>query len=39
MSALDASSFVDFLRNGGGDTIKQLLLDNDRDYTGNTGVW
>ena len=39
VSALDASSFVDFLRNGGGDTIKQLLLDNDRDYTGNTGVW
>lgn len=39
VSALDASSFVDFLRNGGGDTIKQLLLDNDRDYTGSTGVW
>lgn len=39
VSAMDASSFVDFLRNGGGDTIKQLLLDNDRDYTGSTGVW
>lgn len=39
VSALDASSFVDFLRNGGGDTIKQLLLDNDRDYTGSAGVW
>lgn len=39
VSALDADSFVDFLRNGGGDTIKQMLLDNDRDYTGSTGVW
>lgn len=39
VSALDASSFMDFLRNGGGNAIKQLLLDNDRDYTGSTGVW
>lgn len=39
VSALDASSFTDFLRNGGGDTLKQFLLDNERDYTGNTGIW
>ena len=39
VSALDVSSFIDFLRNGGGNAIKQLLLDNDRDYTGSTGVW
>lgn len=39
VSALDVSSFMDFLRNGGGNAIKQLLLDNDRDYTGSTGVW
>lgn len=39
VNALDASSFMDFLRNGGGNAIKQLLLDNDRDYTESTGVW
>lgn len=39
VSALDVSSFMDFLRNGGGNAIKQLLLDNDRDFTGSTGVW
>lgn len=39
VNALDVSSFMDFLRNGGGNAIKQLLLDNDRDYTGSTGVW
>ena len=39
VSALDVSSFIDFLRNGGGNAIKQLLLDNDRDYTGSAGVW
>lgn len=39
INALDVSSFMDFLRNGGGNAIKQLLLDNDRDYTGSTGVW
>lgn len=39
VNALDVSSFMDFLRNGGGNAIKQLLLDDDRDYTGSTGVW
>ena len=39
VNALDVSSFMDFLRNGGGNAIKQLLLDNDRDFTGSTGVW
>lgn len=39
VNALDVSSFMDFLRNGGGNAIKQLLLDNDRDYTESTGVW
>lgn len=39
VSALDVSSFMDFLRNGGGNAIKQLLLDNDRDFTESTGVW
>lgn len=39
ISAMDASSFTDFLRNGGGDAIKQMLFDNDRDFTAAAGVW
>lgn len=39
VSALDASSFADFLRNGGATTIKQMLLDTDRDFTGAAEVW
>lgn len=39
VSAMDASSFTDFLRNGAGDIIKQALYDNDRDFTATAGVW
>ena len=39
VSALDASSFNDFLRNGGGDSIKQMLFDSNRDFTSDSGVW
>lgn len=39
VSALDAGSFMDFLRNGGMDTIKQMLLDGSRNFTTDAGVW
>lgn len=39
VSALDASSFMDFLQNGGMDTIKQMLFDGNRDFTTESGVW
>lgn len=37
--ALDADSFRDFLRNSGGDVIRQMLYDMNRDYTSESGVW
>lgn len=39
VSAMDASSFMDFLRGGGMDSIKQMLFDGTRDYTTDAGVW
>lgn len=39
VSAMDASSFVDFLRNGAMDSIKQALFENTRDFTTESGVW
>lgn len=39
VSALDASSFSDFLQRDGGKALKQFLLDTDRDYTGSSDVW
>lgn len=39
VSAMDASSFMDFLRNGGMDSIKQMLFDGNRDFTTESGVW
>lgn len=39
VSALDASSFMEFLQKGGMDSIKQLLFDGDRDFTTESGVW
>lgn len=39
VSAMDASSFTDFLRNGGADAIKQMLFDSNRDFTTEAGVW
>lgn len=39
VSAMDASSFTDFLRNGGADAIKQMLFDSSRDFTTEAGVW
>lgn len=37
VSALDASSFSDFLQNGGMDSIKQILFDGTRDFTTDAG--
>lgn len=39
VSALDAASFMEFLQNGGMDSIKQLLFDGSRDFTTESGVW
>lgn len=39
VSAMDASSFMDFLRGGGMDSIKQMLFDGTRDFTTDAGVW
>lgn len=39
VSAMDASSFMDFLRGGGMDSIKQMLFDGVRDFTTDAGVW
>lgn len=39
VSAIDASSFMDFLRGGGMDSIKQMLFDGTRDFTTDAGVW
>lgn len=39
VSAMDASSFMDFLRGGGMDSIKQMLFDGKRDFTTDAGVW
>lgn len=39
VSAMDASSFMDFLRGGGMDSIKQMLFDGIRDFTTDAGVW
>ena len=39
VSTLDASSFTDFLRNGGLDTIRQALFENDRNFATEAGVF
>lgn len=37
--AIDASSFTDFLRNGGLDTIRQALFDTERNFATEVGVF
>lgn len=39
ITAMDASGFSDFLRNGGLDEIKQALFDSDRNFASAAGVW
>lgn len=36
---IDASSFTDFLRNGGLDTIRQALFDTERNFATEVGVF
>lgn len=37
--AMDASSFGDFLNRGGLDVVKQALLDSNRNFASEAGVW
>lgn len=39
VSTLDSSSFTDFLRNEGLDTIRQALFENDRNFATEAGVF
>lgn len=39
ISAIDASSFSDFMERGGIDVIKQKLFDEDRNFNSAVGVW
>lgn len=39
ISTMDAASFMDFMQRGGEDVMKQLALDADRNFSGNTGAW
>ncbi len=39
VSAVDSSSFMEFLKNGGMDAIKQILFDENREFTAEAGVW
>lgn len=39
ISAMDASSFGDFLNRGGLDVMKQALLDSNRNFASEAGVW
>lgn len=39
ISAMDASSFGDFLNRGGLDVVKQALFDSNRNFASEAGVW
>lgn len=39
VSAVDASSFGDFLNRGGLDVVKQALFDSNRNFASEAGVW
>lgn len=39
INALDPARFIDFLRDGGGDEIRQYLFDNSRDFATESGVF
>lgn len=39
VSAMDAASFGDFLNRGGLDVMKQALLDSNRNFASEAGVW
>ena len=39
INAIDASSFGDFMDNGGLDEIRQKLFENNRNFASESGVW
>ncbi len=39
ISALDASSFGDFLNSGGLDQVKQAMFEDNRQFAAEAGVW
>lgn len=39
VSAMDTSSFGDFLNRGGLDVVRQALYDNNRNFASEAGVW
>lgn len=39
VSAMDASSFMTFLKRGGMNAIKQMVFNGKRDFTTDSGVW
>lgn len=39
LSTLDPASFLDFLRNGGGDQVKQFLFDDSQGFASESGVF
>lgn len=39
VSAMDASSFGDFLNRGGLDVVRQALYDSNRNFASEAGVW
>lgn len=39
VNTLDASSFTDFLRNGGLDTLRQALFENNRNFASEAGLF
>lgn len=39
LSTLDPASFLEFLRNGGGDQVKQFLFDDSQGFASESGVF
>ena len=39
VNAMDAQSFMGWLESSGGQTIRQFLVDNNREFTATAGTW
>ena len=39
VNAMDAQSFMEWLESSGGQTIRQFLVDNNREFTSTAGTW
>ena len=39
VNAMDAQSFMGWLEASGGQTIRQFLVDNNREFTSTAGTW